>query len=489
MYEVSFGLCKSPFTASARVDAFYPAAAIEAARQTLTRCVERAEGAGMVVGPSGTGKTLLCHILAEHFRGKLGIVLLSGGRLGTRRALLQGILHAVGQPYREMDEGELRIALDDYLAGMGSAKGLLLLADDAHHLPSRCLDELRSITNVASDGRPCVRLVLVGAPALEEHLTHPRLDSFNQRIVARCYLEAMSRTETEGYIYSQLAACGGNARAMFPPETCYAVYQATGGVPRLVNQVCDHALMMAHACNQRSVDAARLQEAWADLQQLPTPWNHEATASKERPAGDVIEFGTLDDDGAQPAAEVTPAATPAIPPAAASDAAAPESPAVAEPSPVAASPMPAATAPVEPTEQIQGIQDMLGELEDEFRPAGTIVPEVEIVLDDPGNPFSERFLEEEIVVDRHAAALAERNAQATAAKVEEEKDSGDIGLARSEPETLPLHSVATVAPLEDEGPEIVIDEDYDFIEPVASHPVTPVRRHEYRNLFARLRRA
>src|SRR3990167_9037958 len=169
MYEVSFGLYKRPFAAAPRVDCCFPAATIEAARQTLTRCIERAEGAGMVVGPSGTGKTLLCQVIAERFRDRLDVVFLSSGRLGNRRALLQGILYGLKRPYREMDEGELRIALIDYLTGPGTpCKGMLLLADEAHTLPLRCLDELRMVTNIAVDGQPRTRLVLFGASLLEE---------------------------------------------------------------------------------------------------------------------------------------------------------------------------------------------------------------------------------------------------------------------------------------------------------------------------------
>jgi len=77
MYEIFFGLHSRPFGAAPRAECYFPAATIEAALQTLTRCIERAEGAGMVVGPSGTGKTLLCQILAARFRDRLDVVVLS----------------------------------------------------------------------------------------------------------------------------------------------------------------------------------------------------------------------------------------------------------------------------------------------------------------------------------------------------------------------------------------------------------------------------
>jgi hypothetical protein len=298
-------------------------------------------------------------------------------------------------------------------------------------------------------------------------------------MAARCYLEAMTRVETEDYIRAQIATAGGNGAAIFPPEACHAVYQATGGVPRLVNQVCDHALVLAHAAGQRRVDSARVQEAWADLQQLPTPWNSEP--AKQRPAGEVIEFGVLDDDcshAAPSAATATAAEAPAS-----NEPAPPEKPKAIEPAATCA-PAP------EPAEQLQEIQQMLGELEDVFRPAGTIRPEVEIVVDDPADPFSEPFLEEEIVVDRCAAALAQRNVEAmTMAPSTKQANAATVPSATTERDTLPLRSMVTVTELQPDEPELVIDEDYDFVEPVESHPVTPVRPQQYRSLFAQLRRA
>ena len=114
MYEACFGLDRRPFASVPQVSDYFPAEAIESARLTLGRCVERGEGAGMVVGPSGTGKTLLCRMLAKQFCdpscdqscNTMAVAMLSSGQLGTRRALLQAILYELGRPYRGMDEGE-----------------------------------------------------------------------------------------------------------------------------------------------------------------------------------------------------------------------------------------------------------------------------------------------------------------------------------------------------------------------------------------------
>src|SRR5262245_42878631 len=298
MYESHFLLSHRPFAPAPSPDAYLPTGSLEQARQTLVRCSDRAEGPGLLVGPAGTGKSLLCQVLAKNFRGRFQVAYLAGARIGTRRALLQNILFELKLPYRDMDEGELRLSLVDHLEPRsGGTDGLLLLVDEAHTLPLRLLEEIRLLTNVVRGAETRVRLVLAGAMALEERLTSPKLESFHQRIAARCYLQPLSRDETAHYVHEQLRRCGANAESLITPEALAAIHTATDGVPRLINQVCDHALMLTALGGHRQIDAAAIEEAWADLQQLPVPL-HESpalAASGGGPAG-IVEFGQLRDE-------------------------------------------------------------------------------------------------------------------------------------------------------------------------------------------------
>ena len=299
MYESYFGLVRRPFAAVPTADRYFPGSSSEAARTSLTRCIDRAAGAGLLVGPSGTGKTILLNVLAQHFRPRMQAALLSGGHLASRRALLQAILFELGLPYRRVEEGDLRLSLIDYLTrGDKCPGGLLLLIDEAHALPLKLLEEVRMITNLARGGQPCVHLVLAGAPAIEERLASPKLESLNQRLAARCYLEPLAKAETRDYVRYQIAAAGGNVEQVFTPDALDAVYQATDGVPRVLNQVCDHALMLAYADDRRRLDAAAVERAWADLQQLPAPWVAKFTAPAEASAAqrDILEFGDLEEE-------------------------------------------------------------------------------------------------------------------------------------------------------------------------------------------------
>ncbi len=510
MYEVFFGFEGRPFGSVPRVDQYFPGAAIEAARQTLARCIERAEGVGMVVGPSGTGKTLLCQMLAEQFRQSFAVAMLKG-RLSTRRALLQAILYQLGQPYRKMDEGELRLALVDYLSvGDECQAGMLLLVDEAHSLPLRLMEEIRMIGNLVCDGQPRIRTILVGGPVLEERFASPKLESFSQRLIARCYLESFNRTETEEYVRAQIDGAGGVAEAIFPPDACKAVYQATDGVPRLINQVCDHALLLAYAGGREQISAHGVEEAWADLQQLPTPWTGDLQGESE---GSVIEFGGLDDE--------LPAEGPPTHELPTDELATDELP-ITEAEPEQATVLPPLRVRptdeeeedfLEPAEQLKQIEERLSAMDEEFKPAGSIGPELELLFSEPPpatvavvDPFGEPFEEEEEIVSVTRVPLPATPTETEPRRAEEQPPTPEVAETEAALPDEPITEPASVEPARRtvpmradepvaEGEPVGEDDDLIIVED-ASHqegprpvwPVTPVRSQEYRQLFSKLRR-
>jgi hypothetical protein len=203
-------------------------------------------------------------------------------------------LFELGLPYKLRDEGELRLSLLDHLLSEQCPSGLLLLVDEAQSLPTALLDELRILTNLVRGGAPRVRLVVAGSSTLEEAFAHPELESFSQRLSARCYLAPFSRDEAWQYIRAQIAAGGTSPEDVFTSDAAAAVFDATDGVPRLINQLCDRALQFAVGAGQARVDRSSIQQAWSDLQQLPTPW--ETPVDVAIVESDVIEFGHLGDD-------------------------------------------------------------------------------------------------------------------------------------------------------------------------------------------------
>jgi type II secretory pathway predicted ATPase ExeA len=387
MYEGFFQIAQRPFSAVPRTASYVPVAPLEEARRALVRCVERAEGIGLAIGPAGTGKTLLCQLIAEHFRSaKYQVAVLASARLHTRRALLQNILFELNLPYRGMEDEELRLSLVDHLQPRsGESLPLVLVVDEAHTLPLRLLEEIRVISNEIRDGQMPVRLILAGGSALEERLANPKLESLTQRIAARHYLTALSQEETRHYIREQLRRAGADAERIASDEVLHAVHRATDGIPRLINQLCDHALLLALASGERSLSVGLIEEAWSDLQRLPAPWHTEAAAAPQA-AGGAIEFGPLADGSEQPDATragADPLGTAAL----------------------------ASLDRIDSTVQAlesEGEQDAAnpGSPAEDFSPLAGSTTEVELAFHTAHDPFGGEFDEEEVIIDRYASLEA-----------------------------------------------------------------------------------
>jgi type II secretory pathway predicted ATPase ExeA len=311
--------------ASPRTQFYHPAAAIDAGLHSIERAIRRAEGVAIVVGQPGTGKSLLLAKIAENVRDDFDVAFLSGTRILTRRSLWQSILAEIGEPYRGIDEVELRMAIVERIRGLAAAgSGLVILVDEAHTLPTRLIEELRLLTNIPTP-LPAVHIVLAGGPKLEELLGLPRMESLAQRIAARAYLEPLDHAETMAYLRALPKAAGLAWDRLFGPGCDDAVFAATDGVPRLVNQICDQTLVIAAAAGRRATPAD-VAAAWREIQKLPAPAGIERAeprthddsrfaasapaSSRDDDLGDggaMIEFGGLDDEFAAHAFAEDPA--------------------------------------------------------------------------------------------------------------------------------------------------------------------------------------
>lgn len=447
-----------PFMAVPRVQFYHPATVIDAGLQGIERAIRRAEGIGLVVGQPGTGKSLLLAMVAEHVRDDFDVALLSGARICTRRALWQSILSEIGEPYRGIDEGELRIAVVERIRGLAaSGAGLVILVDEAQTLPTRLLEELRLLTNVPTP-LPAVHIVLAGPARLEEALAQPRMESLSQRIAVRVYLEPLDHAESCAYLRAQVRLAGLDWDALFEAGCDDAVFSATDGVPRLMNQLCDHVLVTVGSA--RRVTAAAVAAAWRDIQRLPAPAAAPTVAPVEAAPRDdledypegmgVIEFGGMDDLDGDIAESVAVAADP-------------------EPDPD-----PAAAA-----------DDPWGG------------PDVELVFDAGTDPFAE-FFEQDAAVKRYLMRGPDDFRDRRHVSSREGDVMGRLLESFEIPAAPALTAAASAAlvadpcpgdarPLEDDADMVVIEED--LAPDAAVEPsVLPVRSGDYRSLFTRLRR-
>ncbi len=282
MYESFFGFVKRPFLAASTLDRYFPATCIEQTFQTASRAIQRGEGPVAIFGGTGLGKTMCCLRIAESFRRNFEVVMLSSSQLITRRALLQSLLFELRMPYRDMTEGELRLTLMSRLqpSTENPTDGLVLVIDEAQTLSMKLLDEIRLLTNVVRNGIPRVRLVLCGTLRLEDCLSHPQMDSLNQRLAARCYLTPLSNQETSQYVIHKIELSGVEGSTVMTRDSLDAIFRGSDGIPRLIDQLADQALLLASNERERPVSAAMVGRAWCMLQQLPNPWSEPESLAK-----------------------------------------------------------------------------------------------------------------------------------------------------------------------------------------------------------------
>ena len=266
-----YPLATRPFMAVPRVGSFHPSPDATKALDGLVRVIRRAEGIGLLVGSTGSGKSLLLSCLREQIEGDFAVAFLSGARICTRRGLWQSILSDLGEAYRGLDEEELRLGLVDRIRGLAATgSGLVVLVDESHTLPRRLLEELRLLNGVVT-AYPAVHLVLAGTIRLEEMLGESNLEGIAQRIAVRGYLEPLDYEETCRYVRTQMYCAGLNWDTRFEPECDAVVYSLTEGVPRLINQLCDQAIRLAEQRSADEVGKHDLAAAWEEIQNLPAP--------------------------------------------------------------------------------------------------------------------------------------------------------------------------------------------------------------------------
>jgi general secretion pathway protein A len=257
MYKTFFNLTRNPFELTPDPDFLFPTKRHNEALAALYYGVRRHKGFVVLTGEVGTGKTLLLRCLLQSFKqGKdVAYAYLFNSRLSATE-FLQYVVSDFGLSASGKNKSELLLELCDYVVSRGLKKlTTVLIVDEAHHLSADILEEVRLLTNLETTTEKLLQIVLVGQPELDEKLDSVRLRQLKQRIALRAQLEPLNADETNEYVERRLHVAGANSSAtlLFPAETIAAVYRHSRGTPRLINTICENALLTAYAKQMRSV--------------------------------------------------------------------------------------------------------------------------------------------------------------------------------------------------------------------------------------------
>jgi type II secretory pathway predicted ATPase ExeA len=320
-YERFYGLKEKTFSLSSDPSFFYPSASHGAAFNELLSGVRRRESLSVLTGDIGAGKTTLCRTVLKNLDRQTFSAFVSDP-FATREDLLKVVLVDFGivsssdlatGRLRGASRTELSYLLYEFLDTLSPLQACaVVFIDEAQNLSLPLLEEIRILSDL--DGRERqLQVVLVGQPELREKLQLPDMRQLSQRVAVRCTLLPLNRDGVEGYIAHRLHVAGGSPdRVRFSREAIDAIFAASGGLPRLVNRLCDRALHHGHLRHLAVIDGPIAVLACADLDATaPAP----ASEPSRPPLSDVTELWFAETDACvQRAADALPAVDPDLTP-------------------------------------------------------------------------------------------------------------------------------------------------------------------------------
>jgi len=267
VYKSFFGLKKNPFNVNPDPSYLYLTPQTRRTLDELTYGIESRKGLMLLTGEAGTGKTTLVnHLLLwlEHQRARTAFIFNS--HLDSKQ-LFDFIFSEFEIPVTPQAKDNPLLAFNDWLLARYRARDLVvLIVDEGQGLPIHVLEEIRLLSNMELPNEKLLQIILVGQPELDAKLRRPDLRQLQQRIGLRCRTAPLTLEEVAGYIENRLHTAGSGSNLVFEADAVEAVYSYSGGIPRVINLLCENALINAYVEHTKVISAPLVEEAARELQ-------------------------------------------------------------------------------------------------------------------------------------------------------------------------------------------------------------------------------
>lgn len=298
MYQSYFGLTEAPFSIAPSPRYLFMSQRHQEALAHLLYGINGDGGFVLLTGEVGTGKTTVCRCLLEQIPETCDVAYIFNPKL-TVEELLSTICVEFGIACPP-GNASIKVFVDrineHLLSAHAKGRHAVLIIDEAQNLSPDVLEQMRLLTNLETDKRKLLQIILIGQPELGVMLEHPELRQLAQRIVARYHLGALTRQEVTTYVQHRLEVAG-TVRPLFPASLMGRLHRLSGGIPRVINLLCDRALLGTFVQGKERVDRATLARATREVFPKPTArrprlWQAFAAGSVAL-AGAAIAVGTL----------------------------------------------------------------------------------------------------------------------------------------------------------------------------------------------------
>jgi len=266
MYLDLFKLHELPFRLSPDPQFLYLSKQHARAKAYMESTIWFTDGFVVITGEIGAGKTTLIETFLRELQSDVLVAQINQTQLSPT-AFLQTVLVQFGFSPFHMKKPETLATLNQFLMEQHDrGRKVLLIVDEAQNLSHKVLEEIRMLSGVESAKEKALRIILAGQPELVDKLNSPEMVQLTQRVRLRFHLAALTKAETAAYVDHRLEVAGAEGRRIFAEETYPIIYRYTGGVPRLINTLCDTSMMAAFGRDQDTVAAADLDAAIRELQ-------------------------------------------------------------------------------------------------------------------------------------------------------------------------------------------------------------------------------